>query len=76
MKVWAASERARVASALGRVNLFSELVGPTNLVKPLPVPPKGDPMTPPKSAVPSNCDPYIHLGDSKLVAVPALPVVF
>ena len=45
MKVWAASERARVASALGRVNLFSELVGPTNLVKPLPVPPKGDPMT-------------------------------
>ena len=39
VNVCPASVRAKVALASGRVNVFSEVVGPVNLVKPLPVPP-------------------------------------
>ena len=51
-------------------------MGPTNLVKPLPVPPKLDAMTPPISAVPSNAFPYINFVAANFVAVAALPLVF
>ena len=42
VNVCAASVLANVALASGRVNVFSLVVGPLNLVKPFPVPPKAD----------------------------------
>ena len=43
-----------VALASGKVNTFSEVDGPMNLVNPLPVPPKAVPIICVKSAVPSK----------------------
>lgn len=47
----------RVVFALGRVKVFSEVVGQENLVNPFPVPPKVDAMIPDRFAVPSKLSP-------------------
>ena len=43
-----------VAEALGRVKVFSELVGPVNLVKPFPVPPLAEVRIPVMSVEPES----------------------
>ena len=47
-------EYSKVAEASGSVKVFSVVVGPVNLVKPLPVPPYVEAMTCVRAAVPSK----------------------
>jgi hypothetical protein len=44
------------------VKVLSAVVGPVNLVKPFPVPPKVEAMIWERAAVPSKLFPYIDLG--------------
>jgi len=64
-----------VAEESGRVNVFSAVVGPVNLVNPLPVPPYVEAITCVSAAEPSKLFPYIALAVASVAAVVAVPEV-